>query len=177
MDLTTALTIDTPLILPPLTLNTDANEYRSSISISGLSMTDTRPGNLPYTLSMISTDLRKTGVASPSADETISAQNIGVDIPSLVSTNATPSTFLGSQALGTSTASQNFTGFNNPAAPHVQVTDTGSLGLGGTTPHPILHANQGLGTTVVAATLSIRTPTNLLDGTYAGTVTFSFVGS
>ena len=177
LDLTTALTIDTPLILPPLTLNTDANEYRSSISISGLSMTDTRPGNLPYTLSMISTDLRKTGVASPSADETISAQNIGVDIPSLVSTNATPSTFLGSQALGTSTASQNFTGFNNPAAPHVQVTDTGSLGLGGSTPHPILHANQGLGTTVVAATLTIRAPTNLLDGTYAGTVTFSFVGS
>ena len=177
MDLTTALTIDTPLILPPLTLNTDANEYRSSISISGLSMTDTRPGNLPYTLSMISTDLRKTGVASPSADETISAQNIGFDVPSLVSTNATPSTFLGSQALGTSTASQNFTGFNNPAAPHVQVTDTGSLGLGGSTPHPILHANQGLGTTVVAATLTIRAPTNLLDGTYAGTVTFSFVGS
>jgi hypothetical protein len=171
------LTISSPLILPPLALTTDAAEYDSSIAISGLSMTDTRPGNLPYTLSLISTDLRKTSVASPSVDETISAQNVGFDIPSLVSTNASPNSFLGSQVPGTSTAGQNFTGFNNASAAHVQATDSGSLGLGGATPHPILHANQGLGTTVVAATLTIRAPTNLVDGTYAGTVTFSVVGS
>jgi hypothetical protein len=171
------LTINTPLLLPALTLNSTADEYTSSLNITGLSMTDTRPGNLPYTLFLISTNLNKVGVAAPNANQSISAQNVGWNVTSLVSTNATPNTFLGSQTPGTSTAGQNFTGFNNPSAAHVQVTDTGSLGLGGSSPHPILHANQGLGTTVVAATLTIRAPTNLLDGTYAGTVTFSVLGS
>lgn len=177
LDLTTALTIDTPLVVPALTLNPVVDQYDSSLAITGLSMTDTRPGNLPYTLSMSSTDLHKVGVATPAVNESISAQNVGFNITALVSTNAAPSTFLGSQVPGTSTAGQNFTGFNNASAPHVQATDTGSLGLGGASPHPILHANQGLGTTVVAATLTITAPTNLLDGTYAGTVTFSVLGS
>jgi hypothetical protein len=140
-------------------------------------MTDTRPGNLPYTLSMISTNLNKVGVTNPLANQAISAQNLGFNVTSLVSTNASPNTFLGSQLPGASTSGQNFTGFNNASAPHVQVTDPGSLGLGGSSPHPILHANGGLGTTVVAATLTIRAPTNLLDGTYAGIVTFSVLGS
>ena len=177
LDLSTALTINTPLLLPALTLNSTADEYTSSLNITGLSMADTRPGNLPYTLSLISTNLNKVGVAAPNANQSISAQNVGWNVTSLVSTNATPNTFLGSQTPGTSTAGQNFTGFNNPSAAHVQVTDPGSLGLGGSSPHPILHANSGLGTTVVAATLTIRAPTNLLDGTYAGTVTFSVLGS
>ena len=177
LDLSTALTISTPLLLPSMTLSTSADEYFSSLLITGLSMTDTRPGNLPYTLSLISTNLNKLGVANPNPNESISGQNVGFNVTSLVSTNATPNTFLGSQNPGASTAGQNFTGFNNAAAAHVQITDTGSQGLGGSTPHPILHANQGTGTTVVAATMTIRAPTNLLDGTYAGTVTFSVLGS
>ena len=177
LDLSTALTISTPLLLPSMTLSTSADEYFSSLLITGLSMTDTRPGNLPYTLSLISTNLNKLGVANPNPNESISSQNVGFNVTSLVSTNATPNTFLGSQNPGASTAGQNLTGFNNAAAAHVQITDTGSQGLGGSTPHPILHANQGTGTTVVAATMTIRAPTNLLDGTYAGTVTFSVLGS
>ena len=177
LDLTTALNVGTPLLLPAMTLNTAVDEYQSTLAIAGLSMTDTRPGNLPYTLSLISTDLTKVGAANPSANESISAQNVGFDLASLVSTNATPNTFLGSQTPGASTSGQNFTGFNNAAANHMQVTDTGSLGLGGSTPHPILHANEGLGTTVVAATMTIRAPTNLVDGVYAGSVTFSVLGS
>ena len=177
LDLTTALAIDTPLVVPALTLNPVVDQYGSSLAITGLSMTDTRPGNLPYTLSMISTDLHKVGVSTPTVNESISAQNVGFNLTALVSTNATPSTFLGSQVPGTSTAGQNFTGFNNASAAHVLATDTGSLGLGGTSPHAILHANHGLGTTVVAATLTITAPTNLLDGTYSGTVTFSVLGS
>jgi hypothetical protein len=177
LDLSTALTISTPLLLPAMTLSSTADEYFSSLSITGLSMTDTRPGNLPYTLSLISTNLNKVGVTNPSANQSISGQNVGFNVTSLVSTNATPNTFLGSQTPGASTSGQNFTGFNNAAANHVQITDTGSLGLGGSTPHPILHANHGTGTTVVAATMTIRAPTNLLDGTYAGTVTFSVIGS
>jgi hypothetical protein len=177
LDLTTALTVGTPLLLPALTLNPAVDEYSSTINVSGLSMTDTRPGNLPYTLSLLATDLTKMGVASPNSNEVINAQNVGFDVTTLVSTNATPNTFLGSQNPGASTADQNFTGFNNAPANHVQMGDTGTLGLGGTTPHRILHANQGLGTTVVSATMTIKAPTNIVVGTYQGTVTFSVVGS
>ena len=102
---------------------------------------------------------------------------MGLNISSLTSTNATPNTFLGTQTPGASTAGQNFTGFNNAAAAHVAAGDTGSLGLGGSSPHTVLHANSGLGTTVTAGTLSITAPSNTLDGTYTGTVTFSIIGN
>jgi alkyl sulfatase BDS1-like metallo-beta-lactamase superfamily hydrolase len=41
----------------------------------------------------------------------------------------------------------------------------------------VLHANSGLGTTVAAGTLTITAPTNTVDGTYRGTVTFTIIGS
>ena len=196
LDLSTSLTFTTPLLVPAMSLSSSASEYYSSVNIAGLSFTDTRPGNLSYTMSAISSNLVKQGLTHPASNnETISAQDVGLDISSLVSTNASPPTFLGSQLPGTtlctpatstfsttapantSTNCQNFTGFNNAAALHVQASDPGSLGLGGSSPHPIIHANAGVGTTVFAARLEIRAPTNLVDGTYAGTVTFSIIGS
>ena len=196
LDLSTSLTFSTPLLVPAMSLSSSASEYYSSVNIAGLSFTDTRPGNLSYTMSAISSNLVKQGLTHPASNnETISAQDVGLDISSLVSTNASPPTFLGSQLPGTtlctpatstfsttapantSTNCQNFTGFNNAAALHVQASDPGSLGLGGSSPHPIIHANAGVGTTVFAARLEIRAPTNLVDGTYAGTVTFSIIGS
>lgn len=183
LDLTTSLTFSTPLLVPALTITPTANEYFSSLDIAGLSFTDTRPGALPYTMSAIATNLTKQGVANPGVNETISAQDIGLNINGLVSTNASPATFLGSQAPGytpcapASSTCTNFTGYDNAAAAHVQATDPGSLGLGGASPHPIIHANSGLGTSVFRAILQIRAPTNILDGTYKGTVTFSIVGS
>jgi hypothetical protein len=177
LDLSTALTINTPLVLPPLALDPSASKYESCVVITQLAMTDTRPGNLPYTMNLIATNLNKVGVTNPTDNEAISGQNLGLDVSGIVSTNAMPNTFLGSQLPGASTAGQNLTGFNNRAGSHVQASDTGSLGLGGTTPHPILHANSGLGTTVVSGTLCLNVPTNVVEGTYRGTATFSIIGS
>jgi hypothetical protein len=160
-----------------MTLNSAATEYSTSAAFTGISVADTRPGNLPYTLSAIATNLTKVGVNSPSANETINAQNVGLNLSALTSTNASPNTFLGAQTPGTSTTGQNFTGFNNAAAAHLAAGATGSAGLGGTNPHIVLHANSGLGTTVTNGTLSITAPSNTLDGTYAGTVTFSIIGA
>jgi len=173
----TGTCVNNPLVLPAMALNSAATEYSTSAAFTGISVADTRPGNLAYTLSAISTNLTKVGVTQPSANETINAQNVGLNVSSLTSTNSTPNTFLGAQAPGTSTAGQNFTGFNNAAAAHVAAGAAGSAGLGGSSPHVVLHANSGLGTTVTAGTLSITAPSNTLDGTYAGVITFSIIGS
>ena len=175
--ISTPYTSSSPLVLPAMTLNSTATEYATSAAFTGISVADTRPGNLAYTLSAISTNLTKNGVAIPGANETINAQNVGLNISSLTSTNATPNTFLGAQTPGTATTGQNFTGFNNAAAAHLAASATGTAGLGGSSPHVVLHANSGLGTTVTAGTLSITAPTNTLDGTYTGTVTFSIIGN
>ena len=166
-----------PLVLPAMTLNTAATEYSTSAAFTGISVADTRPGNLPYTVSAIASNLTKNGVGSPGVNETINAQNVGLNLSGLTSTNASPNTFLGSQTPGAATTGQNFTGFNNAAAAHVAAGATGSAGLGGSNPHVVLHANSGLGTTVTNGTLTITAPSNTLDGTYAGTITFSIIGS
>ena len=175
--ISTPYTSTSPLVLPAMALNATATEYATSAAFTGISVADTRPGNLPYTLSAISTNLTKNGVLTPGVNETINAQNVGLNISSLTSTNATPNTFLGSQNPGTATTGQNFTGFNNAAAAHLAAGAAGSAGLGGASPHVVLHANSGLGTTVTAGTLSITAPSNTLDGTYAGVITFSIIGS
>jgi streptogramin lyase len=175
--ISTPYTPSSPLVLPAMTLDSSASEYATSAAFSNIQVTDTRPGNLPYTLSALATPLLKQGVAQPGLNETINAQNVGLNLSSLTSTNSTPNTFLGSQTQGTSTSGQNFTGFNNIAAAHVPGTNIGSSGLGGSTPHTVLHANNGLGTTVTNGTLTITAPTNTVDGIYAGYVTFSIIGS
>ncbi|MEI6721340.1 MAG: hypothetical protein WCO67_11270, partial [Betaproteobacteria bacterium] len=103
--------------------------------------------------------------------------NVGLNVTALMSTNITPATFLGAQTPGAATAGQNITGFNNAAAAHVAAADAGSLGLGGVSSHIVEHVNAGLGTTVTNGTLSITAPSNTLDGTYTGTITFSIIGS
>ena len=181
--ISTPYTPATPLVLPPMSLNQDGTEYFTSAAFTGISVADTRPGVRPYTLSAIATNLTKVGVASPGLNETINAQNIGLNLSGLTATNTTPNTFLGSQATtytpcAPPTAScQNLTGFNNTPASHVEAGSLGSAGLGGTSPHPVLHASNGLGTTIANGTLSITAPTNTVDGTYSGTVTFNIIGS
>ncbi len=172
-----------PLVLPAMSLNQDGSEYSTSGNFAGISVADTRPGVLPYTLSAIATNLTKSGVATPGVNETINAQNVGLNLSGLTSTNVTPNTFLGSQASSylpcspPSATCQNVTGFNNGSAAHVAADAAGSAGLGGSSPHPVLHASNGLGTTITNGTLTITAPTNTRDGTYAGTITFSIIGN
>lgn len=167
---------DNPLNLGNMVLNATATEYKSFGTFEGIQVTDTRPGNLPWTVSAISSNLNKVGVASPNNNEIINAQNVGLTALALSSTNVTPATFLGGVAAGGSTAGQNLTGFDNPAAAHLDGAAAGTAGLGGS-PKAVLHANSGLGTTVTAGTLTITAPTNTLDGTYTGTITFTIIGS
>jgi len=167
---------DNPLDLGNMVLNATATEYKSFGTFTGIQVTDTRPGNLPWTVSAISSNLAKVGVATPNNNEIINAQNVGLTALALTSTNATPNTFLGGVALGGSTAGQNLTGFDNPAAAHVDGAAAGTAGLGGS-PKAVLHANSGLGSTVTSGTLTITAPTNTLDGTYTGTITFTIIGS
>ena len=181
--ISTPYTPSAPLVLPAMDLNKDASAYVTSARFNGITVADTRPGVLPYTLFAISSILTKSGVPSPKANEVIDAQNVGLDLSDLTATNVTPNTFLGSQNSGYTPCSpptatcQNFTGFNNVPAAHVPAGTAGSAGLGGSSPHTVLHAVNGLGTTVTAGTLTITAPTSTLDGTYTGTVTFSIIGS
>lgn len=167
---------DNPLDLGNMVLNSTATEYSAFGAFNGIQVTDTRPGNLPWTVSAISSNLNKVGIAVPSNNEIINAQNVGLTDLTLVSTNSTPATFLGGVLPGGSTAGQNFTGFQNFAAAHVDGANVGTLGLGGS-PKVVLHANSGLGTTVTNGVLTITAPTNTLDGVYTGTVTFTIIGS
>ena len=91
--------------------------------------------------------------------------------------NVLPATFLGSQVPGSSTIGQNLTAFDYVAGAWLDGAATGSAGLGGASPHAVLHANSGLGTTTLNGVLTIKAPTSTLDGTYAGTVTFTIIGS
>jgi hypothetical protein len=175
--ISTPYTPTAPLVLPAMTLNTSATEYSTSAAFQDIIVTDTRPGNLPWTVSAIASDLTKFGVPTPSANETIDAQNVGLTNLALGTTNATPNTF-GNAAAGSPSLPlpTNFTGFDNPAAAHVAAGSGGNAGLGGS-PKPVLHANKGLGTTTTNGTLTITAPTNTLDGTYNGIITFTILGS
>ena len=140
-------------------------------------VTDTRPGNLPWTVSAISSDLVKDGVASPGVNETIDAQNVGLVGVGLTSSNATPTTITSGLPAGSAnSAVTNFSTFDNPSAAHVAAGTIGTFGLGGIA-KKVMHANSGLGTSQFAGTLTITGPTNTLDGTYKGIVTFTILGS
>ncbi len=171
--ISTPYTVAAPLVLPAMSLNSSASLYSTSAPFLGIQVTDTRPGNLPYTLSALSSNLTKVGVLLPNANETINAQNVGLNTLALTTANATPSTFADNSTPGT----QNLTGYDNVAASGVLAAAPGSLGLGGASPHSVLHANSGLGSTVIHGLLTINAPTNTIDGTYNGTVTFTVIGS
>ena len=179
--ISTPYTSTNPLHLGNMTLSSTATGYTASGAFQNIIVTDTRPGNLPYTLSALSSNFYKTGVATPNNAQTINSQNVGLTalvksaLPAV--NNVLPATFLGSQAPGASTAGQNETAFDNAAGAWLDGAATGSAGLGGASPHAVLHANNGLGTTTLDGLLTINAPTNTLDGTYAGTVTFTIIGS
>jgi hypothetical protein len=174
------------LFVPALSLNGTASLYSSSASFDGISVTDTRPGNNAYTLNALASNMSKQGVATPGVDEVINAQNIGLTALALDSTNvlAPYNTFVGGKTPGApgtpgvgAVSGENYTGYDNAAAAGVTSNAAGSAGLGGATGHQVLHANRGLGTITTHGTIGINAPTNTRDGVYAGTITFTVLGS
>ena len=174
------------IFLPAMKLNGTASLYSTSGAFDGISVTDTRPGTNGYTLNALASNFTKQGVGAPTVDDIINAQDLGLTGLTLVSTNMQPpyDFFLGGQTPGTpgapgvgTIAGENFTGYDNPGANGLSSTATGNLGLGGSTGHQVLHANRGLGTVVTQGAVRMTAPTNTRDGIFAGTITFTVLGT
>lgn len=154
--ISTPYTSTNPLDLGTMQLQPNATELKASAAFNNIVVTDTRSGNLPYTVSALSTPLTD-GKSNPGS--TINAQNVG-----LTNINA-----VGSSGFGGVT-----TGTDNPAAdPAVLPADGGSKGLGGTTAHPVISTDHGIGTLTVNGLLTITAPTSTEAGLFTGTITFT----
>lgn len=184
--ISTPYTEESPLTLPPFTMQQsatcveDPSEYGTDAPFAGISITDTRAGQRPWTASLLSEDLLLQGqtAASASARQRINSQNVGLTNLALTSTSSPIPAISTPRPAGSSTLGLpiNFTIFNNPSAEHLQGEATGTLGLGGA-PKRIIHANKGFGTSMFVGTMTITAPTNTVPGTYLGRVTFTVLGS
>jgi hypothetical protein len=150
--ITTPYTAADPLVLPDMALTGDLSELQSTATFSGIHLLDNRAGALPWTVSALASDLA-------SGPNTINAQNVG--LTNLVLDGATQ--------LGTAPTTT-----DNPAAqPAVASGAAGSAGLGGTTPHTVLHGAAGPNDVQYKGTLTINAPTTTQAGTYEGVITFT----
>jgi hypothetical protein len=157
--LTTPYTSGSPLSRGNLSLNTGLSQYSTTIAFNGITVVDTRAGDLPWTLSAIAGNLSDSGTNPGS---TICAQNVGL-------TGVTSAPGIGFAGIVTAT--------DNPAAtPPVAPSGgacPGTQGLGGTTPHTVASASAGLGTDVLNATLTLTAPTSTEPGLFTGTITLT----
>jgi len=157
--LTTPYTPSNPLNLGNLALNTGLTQYSATAPFNGISIVDTRSGDLPWTLTALASNLSDGGTHAGSL---ICSQNVG-----LTAVTSTP----GSGFAGTVTST------NNPAAtPAVAPSGgacSGTQGLGGTSPHTVAAASAGLGTDVLNGTLTLTAPTSTEPGLFTGTITFT----
>ena len=154
--ISTPYTSANPLDLGNLTLNGAATEYSGSATFTGITITDTRAGNLPWTVSAQASALTNgsTGI--------INGENVGL------------TDLVADPIAGNALTAAGVTTTDNPAAdPAVAPADAGSAGLGGGTSHTVLAAAHGEGSIAYHGTLTINAPTSSPPGTYAGTVTFT----
>lgn len=147
--LSTPYSETSPLSLGNLSLEPNAGFYIGSKDFDAITVTDTRAGALPWTLTALSSDL-------VSGANKINGQNVGL----------TDLTQVSKTGLGVVTTT------NNPAADAVAPADGGSLGLGGR-PKTVLSSTAGPGTVIYKGTLTIKAPTSTQAGRYTGTVTFT----
>jgi hypothetical protein len=151
----TPYTPASPLSLGTLTLKADSTQFNGSATFDNIKVTDTRSGNLPWTVSALASALSDGG---SHVNSVINAQNLG-----LTTISATP----GTGFTGTITPT------DNTAANAVAPGDTGSLGLGGTVAHTVAVANHGLGTVTMKGTLTLNAPSSTEPGLFTGTITFT----
>lgn len=173
--ITSPYTASNPLDLGPLALNAAGTELSGTAdfgSATGTSadplantikVVDTRTGGQNWAVSALSTAL-DAGV--PAGD--ISAENVGL-------TNLVAVPLAGNHLSAANTATHD----NAAADPAVALSDPGTLGLGGTTPHAIANStdpvNGGTGTIGFVGKLTVTAPTSTQPGHYTGTVTFTVV--
>lgn len=165
LSITTPYTPTNPLNLGTLALDPNDTEFTGNAPFTGINVTDTRSGAMPWTVNVLGQPLSD---GSGHANGTINPEDLGL-------TNITVVPVSGN---GFNTASTNLTTFANPAAyPPVSPGDAGSLGLGGLTPHEVAHALVGTGSVGFNGTLVLNAPTSTEAGLFKGTVTFTIVGS
>ncbi len=154
--ISTPYTSANPLDLGNLALNAGATEYSGNATFAGITITDTRAGNLPWTVSAQASSLSNgsTGV--------INGENVGL-------TNLVADPIAGNALTAGSVVTTN----NAAADPAVAPGDAGQAGLGGGVNHTVLAAAHGEGSIAFHGTLTINAPTSSPPGTYAGTVTFT----
>ena len=157
--LTTPYTSGNSLSRGNLSLNTGLSQYSTTIAFNGITVADTRAGDLPWTLSALASNLADGGTNPGS---TICSQNVG-----LTGVTSTP----GNGFAGTVTTTDNAAS-TPPVAPSGGAC-TGSQGLGDGTPHTVATASAGLGTDVLNATLTLTAPTSTEPGLFTGTITFT----
>ncbi len=168
----TPYTAASPLAMGPMTLN-GVNGFSATATFANITVADTRAGNTAWTAQALSSTFTK-GAAGPT--ETISSNNVGLTGLTFT-TNAVDSTATLNLPAGSPNAATNFSAFDNPAGQYLTYNNVGNQGLGGTAPHSILHANNGLGTTTAQGTLTVTAPTSVTAGLYTGVITFTVIGA
>jgi hypothetical protein len=180
----TPYTSSNPLILPDMALNAASTELTTSAPLTCITVTDTTSGGAPWTAQALAQQLsNSTPPASPPAGafETINPENVGL---TGFSAPAPGHDGVGTDGPGVACPdTQSYTGslaaVDNPAAPGVAPSDSGSLGLGGTGPADGTHAHTfasgsgGDGTATLDALLTLNAPTSTAPGVYKGTITFT----
>lgn len=154
--ISTPYTSAAPLDLGTLALSADSKVLSASKPFQHIVVSDTRSGNLPWTVQAIASNLSDGGT---NPNSVINAQNIGLTGVAKVTAGAG---FLGA-----------LTATDNAAANGVAPGDTGSLGLGGSAPHTVIAADHGLGTVDMSGTLTLIAPASTEPGLFTGTITFT----
>jgi hypothetical protein len=165
----TPYTSQSPLILPDMALNSAGTALTASAPFNCIAVTDTTSGGAPFTAQALAQPLTDTSPPSPlppNAVTSINPENVGL-------TGLTKPTTGDSLCADT----QSYTGStgvsDNPAASGVSPTDTGSLGLGGTSAHTFATGGGGDGTVTFDGTLTLNAPTSTASGLYTGTIVFT----
>jgi hypothetical protein len=150
----------TPLNLGTMALNSGLTEYSATATYGNITVVDTRAGDLPWTLTGLSSNLSDGG-SNPGS--IICSQNVGLT---------------GLTATGSGGFAGTVTTTNNPV-PSTPVAPSGGAcagtsGLGGTTAHTIAAATAGLGTvTLSGGTLTLIAPTSTEPSIFKGTITYT----
>jgi Bacterial Ig-like domain (group 3) len=177
--ISTPYTDANPLNLGTLALSADGTEWTGSAAFKCITITDASSGGSPFVASALANPLSQVpGTGNPAqnttnSSTTINGENVGLTNLVLSAAGGTTVT-----CPDGSTPTESYTGgrtvANNPAANGVSPSDTGSAGLGGSTPHTIITGSAGgEGTVAYDGTLTLNAPTSTAAGTYKGTVIFT----
>ncbi len=155
----TPYTAAAPLDLGTLALQPGATEYKGTGTFSNIIVVDTRAGNLPYTISALSSDLSDGG-SNPGSK--IDSQNVGL----------TGLNYTGSGGFNGAVTKVDNPAAEPPALPGAALGAPGQQGLG-INPHTVISVDHGIGTMNANGTLTITAPTSTEAGLFTGTITFT----